>query len=219
MSANVGMVPNGQVVSPQPSPAIPSASSGHLETVNGVCALVTAVINAAVLFFGPNGPAERLRPLLCPTRISEFVKAAEQDRIVDVRGMIGRVDINGTDERGWSALERAAAFGRLQVVEELLARGAEVNKRVACGRTAIMQTSRNGFSNIVNLLLDRTANIDMADNDGWTSLMLAAWQGKAEVVHTLIRRGADRNLRNNNGQTARAIATEFGHREIVQILA
>ena len=56
----------------------------------------------------------------------------------------------------------ASASGNLEVVQQLLERGAIVDRRAADGTTALMLASANGFAETVRALLGRGADVTAA---------------------------------------------------------
>ena len=106
--------------------------------------------------------------------------------------------VNATDGRGYSALINVEACKghndptRMELVELLIAKGAEVNLRSRDGTTALMYAARNGDTQAVNALLRSGASVNMADNEGETTLMKAAASScSEETVRALLSAGAD----------------------------
>ncbi len=117
--------------------------------------------------------------------------------------------VNATDGRGYSALiDVEACKGhddptRVQLVELLIAKGAEVNLRSSDGTTALMYAAGNGDTQAVNALLRNGATVNAADNDGETALMKAAASScNEETVRALLGAGADLSARDHKGRNA-----------------
>jgi len=117
--------------------------------------------------------------------------------------------VNATDGRGYSALiDVEACKGqddptRVQLVELLIAKGAEVNLRSSDGTTTLMYAAGNGDTQAVNALLRNRAAVNAADNDGQTALMKAAASScSEETVRALLSAGADLNARDHKGRNA-----------------
>ena len=108
-----------------------------------------------------------------------------------------------TTETGATALERATEFGHVEVVNLLIARGAQPNISGKDNRTALLQAAYKGFVPIVDALLKAGANPNIAESRyGDTALILAAWKGHREVVEKLVLAGADVNAHSKDGRTA-----------------
>lgn len=66
----------------------------------------------------------------------------------------------------------ASVRGHVGVVELLLSKGAEVDKRTEKGPTALMQASLGGHRRVVELLLERGAKVNVKATFVWTDLTL-----------------------------------------------
>jgi ankyrin repeat protein/glycosyltransferase involved in cell wall biosynthesis/tetratricopeptide (TPR) repeat protein/Leucine-rich repeat (LRR) protein len=91
-------------------------------------------------------------------------------------------------------LHYAAAQGRQDLVELLLARGADVHIRGARGRTALHHAARSGSEDVARLLLERGAEPGATDEDGETPLAAAAHCERAGVAALLEQHGARADL-------------------------
>jgi ankyrin repeat protein len=96
----------------------------------------------------------------------------------------------------------AARGGSLDLVELLLARGAQPNLKNETGATALIIAAKNNRPAIGQALLRRGAGIDATDQQGWTALMYAAKLGYGVMVRTLLNNGANPHLVNKEGMTA-----------------
>eukprot|EP01052_Picozoa_sp_SAG31_P011712 SAG31_NODE_669_length_12945_cov_4.141912_5_plen_489_part_00 len=93
-------------------------------------------------------------------------------------------------------LLEAAHSGRLQLLREALAAGADPNtrKQRSNGRwTALMVAAVGGHRNCVRALVGAGANVNSTATGGVTALHLAAAHARTEVVSALLRAGADPN--------------------------
>lgn len=100
------------------------------------------------------------------------------------------------NERGDSALLAAAYLGRRDIIDRLIAAGAEPTLWEAC---ALGLKER-----VVDLLRRDPAAVGGYSHDGWTALHLAAFFGHRELAALLIERGADVNARSKSETFARA---------------
>jgi hypothetical protein len=87
----------------------------------------------------------------------------------------------------------AAEYGRLDVVRQLLGRGANVNLRTNYGATALYIAAQEGHGDIVTELLARGADVSVHTDNGWTALMAASYKGWDSVARALIKGGANPN--------------------------
>jgi len=103
---------------------------------------------------------------------------------------------NAADE---SPLMMAALKGHLDLVRQLIAKDADVNKP---GWTPLHYAATGGHLEVMRLLLEQHAFIDAESPNGSTPLMMAASYGSPESVKLLIEAGADVGMRNRLGLTA-----------------
>ena len=121
--------------------------------------------------------------------------------------------LNPSDE---NALMIACLEGDDNLVEKMVARGAEINKP---GWTPLTYAATNGHTRIVKYLLDHAAYIDAAAPNGTTALMMAAYFGHDATVGLLLDEGADPHLKNAMGFTALDLATQRGHMGAAKLIA
>ena len=84
-------------------------------------------------------------------------------------------------------LHAATAGGQLEIVRELLERGASVDLPNSFDATALMDAASYGHLSILLVLLQHLANPDLQFRDGVTALMLAAVGGHEACVQALLR--------------------------------
>jgi len=131
----------------------------------------------------------------------------------------GQDAIGQTDEHGRSALMRATYANlasdpdlaeldatRVPMVELLLDRGADVNRKDQDDWTALMWAAWSGLPKVTETLLARGAEVATADRQGNTALIIAARRGHVEIVKLLLAKGADKAQRNKAGEVALAAA-------------
>lgn len=119
-----------------------------------------------------------------------------------------------------------AALGDIDMVQQMLKQGADVNATNEIGWMPLAAAAVNGHVEIVNLLLHKGAQTDSTGMDrGWrmSALTLAADRGHLEVVKTLLGKKADANLTSfdvaankSTGRTALMEAVYSGHAEVVR---
>lgn len=112
----------------------------------------------------------------------------------------------------------ASQKGPLEVVKELLFRGASPLTVTLTGSTSLLQAAHFGHLEVVRLLLDNGAMMEMANYKNTTPLMRASQEGREEVVQLLLSRGAKVNRRNNEHMSALMLASQRGHATIVDLL-
>ena len=122
------------------------------------------------------------------------------------------------ERRLQDSLHIASEKGHLEVVRELLARGAAVDTAENDGATPLFIASEKGRLKVLRELLARGAAVDTARNDGVTPLYIASRDGHVEVVRELLARGAAVNAARNDGWTSLLSACLNNHLEVVREL-
>ena len=151
---------------------------------------------------------------------SELITAARGGESQLVSRLINEgVDVNGVDERGYSALMYAARNGYLAIVTSLVKAGADVNQQdIEDGMTALHLATNARNEKVVLSLLNVGADPNLSTHSGSTPLYFAACRGKVEIVSHLIAQGADAHIFNNLGQSALTEAAGYGFTAIVEVL-
>ncbi|HEV7680994.1 MAG TPA: ankyrin repeat domain-containing protein [Pyrinomonadaceae bacterium] len=172
------------------------------ETVEGTSTGVS--FGGAMAFIGPENP---------------FVRAAQEDNLEALTALIAGMDVNLRDKQSHStALEHAVRNANREMVQLLLASGAEVNLKNASGETPLMMLDSDATSDLIWDLINKGAKLNHQDEAGENALMQAATQNNLEALKTLIEAGAKVDLRNKDGQTALMLAAGEGYVNIVRAL-
>ncbi|MBA2960807.1 MULTISPECIES: ankyrin repeat domain-containing protein [Ramlibacter] len=120
---------------------------------------------------------------------------------------------NAQDE---SPLMMAALKGQTEMVRQLIARGADVNKP---GWAPLHYAATSGQLEIMDLLLENHAFIDAESPNGTTPLMMAAMYGSTAGVKLLLDAGADTAMKNQLGMTASDFALRVGRQDAADLIA
>jgi len=127
-----------------------------------------------------------------------------------------RVDLEKLDQAGENAMMLAALNGDTALVQHLIDKDAEVNKK---GWTPLHYAASAGKNDIVSLLLDHSAYIDAGSPNGTTPLMMAARGGHITTVKLLLDEGADMTIKNQIGLTAIDFAKRYNQNDIAEGLS
>lgn len=134
-------------------------------------------------------------------------------RVFNVLLNARNIDLELKARNGDNALMVAAYKGNRSAVEQLLAKGAEVNRP---NWTALHYAAAAGKEDIVQLLLKKGANVNASSPNQTTPLMMAAGEGHIMTVKLLLDNGADLTAKNELGLGALDFAARGGHKDIVE---
>ncbi len=127
-----------------------------------------------------------------------------------------KIDVEARNKAGESPLMIAALHGQIDMVRELIAKGADINKP---GWTPLHYGATRGHLEIMSLLLEHSAYIDAASPNGTTPLMMAASYGTPAAVKLLLDEGADPTLKNQQGLTAINFAQRANRQDSADLIA
>lgn len=129
-------------------------------------------------------------------------------------------DVNAQDPVSKvTALSLAAQAGQLELVRELMRRGAELDRVGAGGATPLGAAVFHGHELVVKDLIRKGARIDSPGATGQLPLHLACATGQTRMVQVLLNAGANYHDVNRQGRHAMAEAALFGQISAMQTLA
>ena len=129
-------------------------------------------------------------------------------------------DVNAAQGDGMTALHWAAMQGDQDLVQMLLAAGANVRATTRLGGyTALHLATQGGHSQAAAALLAAGSDPNLVTATGATATMLAANAGSAETVTRLIEVGAHVDAKDTTyGQTALMVAAGLDRDDVVRLL-
>ncbi|MDR3460077.1 MAG: ankyrin repeat domain-containing protein [Verrucomicrobiae bacterium] len=126
------------------------------------------------------------------------------------------------DGRAYTPLMGAACTGYPELVELLLAKGAQLEKKNNFAATALMEAAKYPYVATVKLLIEKGANVNAATPDGYTALIYAAYNGRMENIEALLAAGANPNATatgsDDKPRTAEALARRQHHPEAADLI-
>lgn len=128
------------------------------------------------------------------------------------------IDVNSRDAAGTPMICIAARHNRREMIERLLALGADINAvSKDRGYSAVMDAVWKSNTEIVEFLVERGANLGYISRDGQPVLVLAVGTGNEKVCRILAEHGADPFLCDAMGMSALSYAKLFKKESLVPI--
>jgi len=119
---------------------------------------------------------------------------------------------------GTTTLLNAVEDARLDLVEDLLDRGANLEAQDARGYTGLILAAYRGRIPILRRLVQAGVNVNARDRHGNSVLLFAAQHGDVRMVKLLVDAGADLNMRGQNSYTALKVAKLTGQVDVAALL-
>ncbi|XP_046559090.1 ankyrin-3-like [Haliotis rubra] len=134
-----------------------------------------------------------------------------------VEALFPLFDINCRGEVGFTPAMTSALYGKKDVFNLLMSKGADLTIRADNKHTILHVACQGGNSPIVEALLP-LFDINCRGQMGFTSAMIAALYGKKDVFDLLVSKGADLTIRNDNNDAILHVACRGGNSPIVEAL-
>ena len=122
------------------------------------------------------------------------------------RGKLTKLDARYVE---WTALTYASSEGHLDIMEALLAAGADKNKSSRRnGDAPLIHAADVGHVECLKALLSAGADMDKSDDYGYTPLIRASINGHVEIAKLILAAGATKDNIDTGGNTALTLVTE-----------
>ncbi|KAM8737601.1 kinase D-interacting substrate of 220 kDa B isoform 4-T5 [Acanthopagrus schlegelii] len=151
--------------------------------------------------------------------IQSLFTYVEEENLAAIKTHLDKFkDVDSRSDNGQTPLMVAAEQGSLEIVQELIRRGANVNLDDVDCWTALISAAKEGHIDVVRELLENKANLEHRDMGGWTAVMWAAYKGRTDVAQLLLEKGANPNITGQYSVYPIIWAAGRGHAEIVHLL-
>ncbi|XP_023249505.1 kinase D-interacting substrate of 220 kDa isoform X5 [Seriola lalandi dorsalis] len=151
--------------------------------------------------------------------VQSLFSYVEEENLAAIKAHLDKFrDVDSRSDNGQTPLMVAAEQGNLEIVQELIRRGANVNLDDVDCWTALISAAKEGHIEVVRELLENNANLEHRDMGGWTALMWAAYKGCTDVAELLLEKGANPHITGQYSVYPIIWAAGRGHAEIVHLL-
>lgn len=125
-------------------------------------------------------------------------------------------EVDALDPQGWTALRWAAQEGHVDVVQLLLAHGADINGK-SDGGVPLIEAMERRHSDVAAVLIMNGAKLNVAsDRYAKTLLEMAASSGRRDLAELLISKGAAAETDRGPISQAMISAAEAGRKDMVE---
>ncbi|KAI3367690.1 hypothetical protein L3Q82_026525 [Scortum barcoo] len=151
--------------------------------------------------------------------VQSLFSYVEDENLAAIKAHLDKFrDVDSRSDNGQTPLMVSAEQGNLEIVQELIRRGANVNLDDVDCWTALISAAKEGHIEVVRELLENNANLEHRDMGGWTALMWAAYKGRTDVAQLLLEKEANPNITGQYSVYPIIWAAGRGHAEIVHLL-
>jgi ankyrin repeat protein len=154
-----------------------------------------------------------------PPPLVAAAKGRDIARATELLAARPRPDVNQRASDGTTALHWAVYNDEDDLVDRLIAAGANPNLRNDYGATPLAEAAITGNAQVIRKLLKAGADVESRNADGQTALMIVARSANLEAANLLLKAGANVNAKENwRGQTALMWAAAQSQPGMVQLL-
>ena len=197
--------------------SVPKITSASVATVNQITSVDTSGKKSNSI----TTPAKVTSVVPLPQPITPIQKAISLGNLDKVLELLKNgLDVNehSPSKDRLTALHYAVIYNQSNIVQVLLANGADINVVDYAGYTPLHAVAQHGHKEIVALLLEKGEKINATNTCSDTPLHVAAKHGHKDVVALLLEKGEEINATNTWGHTPFHFAAEVGDKDVVALL-
>jgi ankyrin repeat protein len=152
-------------------------------------------------------------------QLERFTQLAMEGRTQDAVAFLQRPGfLTAADHEGHTALFAAAVACNTGILDQVLARGPEIDHRDTRGATALFYAASQGRLDVLHRLIQHGADVNLPDGTGKTPLMVSVMMNHPDAARLLLAAGADPNRQDRDGATALLDAVEVGRYDLAALL-
>lgn len=192
---------------PAPPPVPDAVVALQVAAMNGDLRGITSAVDAHVAV-----------DALGESHMTALGIASMYGRLDALRALLKAGASVAVDQDGESILAVAAHEGHTEVMEALIAAGADVNAKNKDGISPLMVAAGSNRVGAVRTLVAKGADVNAVNNDGATALIASAYGGYAPATDALLSGGAKTDVRDRAGRTALMASALGGNAAVTSLL-
>ena len=152
-----------------------------------------------------------------PVTVESLAQCVAENRVKEISLFLDAgFSVNSRNNAGVPILNIAARSGKREVVQYLLAAGADANQTAGDrGTTALIDSVMAQEQEIMEDLIEAKTDLDVKDKNGQTALVVAAGASRVKMVEALLKAGAGADIPDSLGVSARKYASLFNNEAIM----
>ena len=145
----------------------------------------------------------------------KYSKKGDKEKLLELISN-PKININYTNNQGWTALHFACDEGNLKIVEILINSNINLNYQNIEKKTPLHISSLHGYFDITKLLVENGADLNIEDNDKNLSIHLCSLNGHSELLAYLLNKNIKNIYKKNKfGKTIDDLAKNIETKLIV----
>ena len=151
--------------------------------------------------------------------LNQLHSAERDSNVTEMKLTLPRgFSVDSRNATGRTPLMRAALKGNVEVVKNVIKRGADPSLMDNRGWNTLHFAAQGGDTDILSLIHTHLPNIESKTGEGYTPLMVAAFTGKLHAVKWFLEKGATVTCENKRKWNTLHLAAQGGDTDIISLI-
>lgn len=156
------------------------------------------------------------RPIKCDPKVDNLRSNIRLNELDVARQTLKEFGIDATDGEGRTALINSVIENKVDFIQWLLERGANINHQDRIGYSVLHFVAQNQMTALAKYFLEKGADPNLQDIHGNTPLWTAVFNSKdtKDIVRLLLQSKANPDIQNKYGKSPRIMYQTFYNEDI-----